>query len=266
MQILLPPSEGKTTPPGGDPVDLDTLSFPELTGDRVDLMSSLVLLCRDDPAKAAEVLGLGPTQAAEVDRNAALPHAPAAPARSVYTGVLYNALGLSTLDGPAATRADSSIAIMSSVFGAIRPPDRIPAYRLGGAVRLPGIGPVATFWRSVLRDVLTAAVGDELVVDLRSTTYAGFWRPPATVAPRVVTIRVLHEANGRRTVVSHHNKATKGRLVRTMLTEADVDAAHTPETLATFMRDHGWTVELASPERHGKPWNLDVIVTHVLTT
>ena len=194
MQILLPPSEGKTTPLDADPVDLDTLSFPELTGDRVDLMSSLVLLCRDDPVKAAGVLGLGPTQAAEVERNAALPHAAAAPARTVYTGVLYSALGLPTLTGDAAARADTSIVVTSSVFGVLRPADRIPAYRLSGAVRLPGIGTVSTFWRPILRDVLTAAAGDGLVLDVRSTTYAlplesmsiprGCWNWPSP-SPRV---------------------------------------------------------------------------------
>lgn len=265
MQILLPPSEGKTTPLDADPVDLDTLSFPELTGDRVDLMSSLVLLCRDDPVKAAGVLGLGPTQAAEVERNAALPHAAAAPARTVYTGVLYSALGLPTLTGDAAARADTSIVVTSSVFGVLRPADRIPAYRLSGAVRLPGIGTVSTFWRPILRDVLTAAAGDGLVLDVRSTTYAAFWRPPAALASRVVAIRVLHEANGRRTVVSHHSKATKGRLVRTLLTAPDVDSVDTPTAVAALLREHGWTVEVVAPERGNRPWTLDVIVTQVPT-
>lgn len=263
MQILLPPSEGKTAPPAGDPVDLDALSFPALTGDRVDVMSALVLLCRDDATKAAEALGLGPTQADEVDRNAALPHAPAAQARDVYTGILYDALGLTSLDGADAERADRSIVVISSVFGALRPPDRIPAYRLNGAVRLPGIGPVSTFWRPVLRDVLTTVAGDGLVLDLRSTTYAAFWRPPASIADRVVVTRVLHEHDGRRTVVSHHNKATKGRLVRALLADEACDTVSRPDDLAAVLRAYGWTVELAAPPRPGRPWELDVVVTAV---
>lgn len=253
-------------PTTGDPVDLDALSFPELIGHRVDLMAALVLLCRDDAVKAAEVLGLGPTQACEVERNAALPHAPAAPARDVYAGILYDALDLKRISGPAADRANASIIVTSAVFGAIRPSDHIPAYRLGGSVSLPGIGPIATFWRPVLRDALSASAGGSLVLDLRSTTYAAFWRPPATIAGRVVAARVLHEVDGRRTVVSHHNKATKGHLLRSLLTDDEFPAITTPDDLATALRAHGWTVELTAPQRAGRPWLLDVVVDHVPTS
>ena len=55
--------------------------------------------------------------------------------------------------------------------------------------------------------------------------YAAFWRPPAELAPRVATVRVLHEVDGVRKVVSHFNKATKGRIVRALL-EARRQPAH----------------------------------------
>ena len=75
--------------------------------------------------------------------------------------------------------------------------------------------------------------------------YAAFWRPPATLAKRVATVRVLHETNGKRQVVSHFNKATKGRLVRAVL--EDGGNPRTPAALADLLRDLGWKVEVGRP-------------------
>ena len=49
---------------------------------------------RDDARDAAAALGLGPTQLDQVARNAGLLAAPTARADRIYTGVLYDALGL----------------------------------------------------------------------------------------------------------------------------------------------------------------------------
>jgi cytoplasmic iron level regulating protein YaaA (DUF328/UPF0246 family) len=69
----------------------------------------------------------------------------------------------------------------------------------------------------------------------------------------VVTVRVLHETNGRRQVVSHFNKATKGRLVRALL--EDGRDARTPRAFVGLLGDLGWTVE-----RDPSGTRLDVVV------
>jgi hypothetical protein len=73
----------------------------------------------------------------------------------------------------------------------------------------------------------------------------------------VVTVRVLHEVGGTRKVVSHFNKATKGRIVRALLEDGSA-----PGIVARFA-DHltalGWKVELGPAGRHGT--QLDVIVS-----
>ncbi len=111
----------------------------------------------------------------------------------------------------------------------------------------------------MLGAAVRASVGDGLLVDLRSGTYAAFWRPPADLARRVATVRVLHESDGRRTVVSHFNKATKGRLVRALL--EDGRNPRTPAALAHALRDLGWHVEEAPPGPRGT--QLDVVVGDV---
>ncbi len=265
MLILLPPSEGKTAPSRGKSLDLSTLSFGSLHRPRAEMLDALVDLCttdRDpDPdsarAHAARTLGLGSTQTVEVDRNAHLADAPTARAEHVYTGVLYAALDPATLAGAAKRRATGWLAIASGLFGLLRPHDRIPAYRLSGDVTLPGVGSVAGFWSRHLDAAVHEAAGGGLVIDLRSSTYASFWRPTTDLAPRTATLRVLHEVDGRRKVVSHFNKATKGRLVRALL--EDGGSPRTPAQLADHLAALGWKVE---PGEHGRTGTrLDVVVT-----
>lgn len=257
MLILLPPSEGKTAPRRGRPLDLETLSLPELNPARRQVLDALVALCEGDPARAAGVLGLGRTQQDEVERNASLATAPTARAEQIYTGVLYEALDLPSLTGADKRRAGTWIATTSSLFGLVRPGDRIPAYRLAGDVTLPGLGSVAGHWRAQLEPAALAAAGDGLVLDLRSTTYAAFWRPAGDVTDRVATVRVLHEVGGVRKTVSHFNKATKGRLVRALVTGGD--HPRTPAQLVDVLRAHGWHVEVAGQDRSGT--KLDVVVS-----
>ena len=223
------------------------------------MLSALERLCRDDPGSAIATLGLGPTQADDVRRNAGLRESPAAAAERVYTGVLYDALGLTDLDASAHRRALARVAIVSSLYGLVRPGERIAPYRLGGGVNLPGLGVVAAHWRSVLDPVVREAAGSGLVVDLRSSTYAAFWRPDADLAPRVLTVRVLHEVAGRRQVVSHFNKATKGRLVRSLL--EDGRDARSPRAFAALLADLGWHVEVTDGARGGLQF--DVVVSEL---
>jgi uncharacterized protein len=257
MLMLLPPSEGKAVPRRGHPLRLDGLSFPELYAGRAEVLDALVALCAGDPDVAARTLGLGATQADEVGRNAALRDAPTARADAVYTGVLYEALDVATLDAAARRRANRWLAVTSSLFGLVRPGDRIPAYRLAGGVGLPGTGPVATYWSRHLDAAVRQAAGRGLVVDLRSSTYVPFWRPAPDLARKVVSVRVLHEMAGVRKVVSHFNKATKGRLVRALL--EDGTAPSTPAGFADHLTALGWKAELGTPGKAGT--RLDVIVT-----
>jgi cytoplasmic iron level regulating protein YaaA (DUF328/UPF0246 family) len=258
--ILLPPSEGKADPTRGKRLDLDGLGYPALIEARSRVLAALVDLCSStDTDAAARTLGIGPTQADEVRRNARLLTSPTARADAIYTGVLYDALDLGSLDAPSRRRATRSLAIISSLFGLVRPGDRIPSYRLAGGVNLPGLGVVSGHWRDVLDPVVREAAGNGLVVDLRSTTYAAFWRPEPDLARKVATVRVLQQVGSQRKVVSHFNKATKGRLVRALL-ESGVTPSN-PARLADHIAALGWKVELHAPGKHGQ--QLDVVVEEV---
>ena len=260
MLVLLPPSEGKRPPRRGHPLDLSSLSFPDLRPHRAGVLDALVALCTtQSPATAAAVLGLGPTLADEVRAGALLRSAPAARAERVYSCVLYEALDLASLDAPARRRATSWLAVTSGLFGLLRLPDRIPAYRLSGGDSLPGIGTVSTYWGRHLDASVREAAGSGLVVDQRSSTYTPFWRPGRDLAARTVSVRVLQDRDGRRSVVSHLNKATKGRLVRALLRSGS--APRSPARFADHLRSRGWKVEEGPSGRHGT--TLDVVVSEL---
>lgn len=252
MLILLPPSEAKTAPARGRPLDLASLSSPALTQTRRDVLDALVTLSQGDRKEAMERLGLGPTQSAAVARNALLEEAPCARADEVYTGVLYSTWDPAGRLTPARRHAEKSVAICSALFGLLRPSDLIPSYRLSSTVNLPPLGPIAALWRRVLGPELLEQVGDGLLVDLRSGPYRTMSKSSKEIAERTVTVRVLRDVGGQRSVVSHFNKAIKGQLVRELLA-----SGLTPKSIKEFgddLRDLGWQVE-------GEGNQLDVVVS-----
>ena len=142
MLILLPPSESKANRRRGRPADPSTWSFPELGPTRARVAAALAEVSRSP--EAATLLGVSPGLLDEVARNLVLDTAPATPAAEVYTGVLYDALGLGTLDTAARRRANRWLVVISALHGAVRPGDRITAYRLSMGSTLPGLGPLAS--------------------------------------------------------------------------------------------------------------------------
>ena len=225
MLVLLPPSEGKT--PGSDgarPVDLSSLSSPELSAARERVLAGVrAASARPD---ALEVLGVPAGLASEVARNVRLDAEPAAPAREVYSGVLYAAAGLAELEGAALARAQEHVRTVSALWGLVAPLDRIPAYRVAMGTALPGLGPLAGVWRAPLARVLDPIATERLVVDCRSAAYQAAWRPGPT-AHAWVGVRVVRDGK----VVSHHAKHTRGVLTRHLLTR---DAA-VPRTTAELL-------------------------------
>ncbi|MFD8636217.1 peroxide stress protein YaaA [Streptomyces sp. NPDC059533] len=265
MLVLLPPSEGKAAGGSGAPLKPQELSLPGLAAARAEVLEELVGLCGADEQKAREVLGLSEGLRGEVAKNLELRTAVARPAGEIYTGVLYDALGLADLPEPARKLAEDSLLVFSGLWGAVRTTDRIPSYRCSMGVKLPGLGALGAYWRGPMAEVMPEAAGDGLVLDLRSAAYATAWKPKGEPAGRTATVRVLHsqmvDGVEKRSVVSHFNKATKGRLVRDLLLAGAVPTG--PGELVEALRDLGYVVEAEAPAKAGKAWSLDVVVTQI---
>jgi cytoplasmic iron level regulating protein YaaA (DUF328/UPF0246 family) len=211
--VLLPPSESKHVGGDGPPLRLEALSSPALGPLREALIGELVELAGDQSA-CRRALGISASQDAEIERNAVLRSAATLPAISRYIGVLYDALDIGSLHGASAARARNRLAVGSTLFGLLRTDDAVPAYRLSATSKLPGRPTLAARWRPLLEPVLAQIASSELVVDLRSGSYAALERLPGAVKVDVVA----EHGDGRRTVVSHFNKAHKGRLARALAT------------------------------------------------
>ncbi len=243
--ILLPPSEGKTDRARGRPLDLARLSFPELTPTRERVLAALARV--STAPDAAHRLGVSPRLTEEIARNTRLDRAPARPAGQVYSGVLYDALDLPSLEGAARRRASRWVVVTSALFGAVRLGDPIPPYRLSMSVSLEGLGPLAATWRPVLDGPLTQVAGAGIVLDCRSSTYAAAWSPTGGLAERWVHVRVPG--------ATHQAKHTRGLVTRHLLRHGS--RARRPEGLPADL-EPAFATDLTPPARAGRPWVLDV--------
>jgi len=217
MLILLPPSEGKARPEAGEPVDLGSLVYADELGEkRAALLDAFDSKLRD---------------------------APAAPAASVYTGVLYARLGFAHLPAKARRR----VLIASGLWGVVAPDDRIPYYKFPPKTRLKGFEAPNAYWRPALAEALPDEEGD-LVVDMRSGAYVPAWKPRRAT---LLAVRAFTEENGARKAVSHMAKAVRGDVARVLLTAKKVPKD--PESAAAIVEAAGFRVELADG-------SLDVIV------
>ena len=250
MLIIVPSSEGKRAPASaGDPVEIDTLSFPELAPVRRRLAAALV--ATSGAPDGLERLGAGPTLAFEVARNRRLLALPARPALEVYSGVLHEALDAVSFGGAARDRADRSLVIASALWGLLRPADQIPVYRLGVAARLLDTPRLEVCWTPVLPAVLAAAAGPHgVILDLRAASYQALG-VPAGMGERAVTLRLAPGVAGGNVIL----KRTRGLAARLLL-DSGVEPAD-PEALAGLLAAH-WRVELYAPARAGGPWTLQV--------
>jgi uncharacterized protein len=245
MLVLLPPSEGKAAPAAGEPVELGSLAFAERLGPgREALLDALEGLDEMPRERAVEMLAVSDGQAGEVAVDARLRSAPAGPAAEVYSGVLYDHLGLAEL--PAA--ASGRVLIATALWGVLRPEDRIPYYRFSAKARLEGIGAPAAFWRAALAEAMPDEPG-QLIVDMRSAAYAAAWKPRRAT---LLGVRAFGESGGRRKPVTHMAKAVRGDVAKALLGAKTVP--EDPEQAAALAEAAGFRVELSAG-------SLDVIVS-----
>ncbi|MDQ0895540.1 YaaA family protein [Agromyces ramosus] len=252
MLVLLPPSETKRAGGSGAPLDLEALSFRELTAVRATLVDATVALAAD-PVSAVRALKLSHRQSAEVERNRVLRESPTMPALDRFTGVLYDALDAGTLDDQARRFAHEHVSVHSALFGLVSALDPIPAYRLSHDSRLPGVG-LRRAWRGPVGEILASRA--DLIVDLRSEAYVDLG--PAAAHDRSVFVRVVAvDEAGRRRALNHFNKRAKGLFTRAMLESRPT--IETLDDLLAWAGSAGIQLKLGGRRDDGSPRELELV-------
>jgi uncharacterized protein len=214
MLILLPPSEKKRTPESGEVLELSTLSFAnELTFRRKKLLTA---------------------------NHHSLP---TAEAMSIYSGVLYQALGWEEMSHNAHERGRESLVIISALFGALRVYDKIPIYKEKISVRN---------WKEPVSAALSS-IKTQLIVDCRSSNYLGVWNPDPR---KTVSIRVFSELNGTKKVITHLSKKTRGEVARALLQLNT--SPKSPQQLQESLSKEFSCELIAGSEKQS--WKLDITV------
>ena len=249
MRILLPPSAGKTTKESTNHLQLEKLWQEEhLTQTRrqlIDDVQNTALL-----ADAAQIFKLGPKNAHEISQNLEVYDAPALAAWQLYDGVLYEAAKFAQIfsSGEPSQGSQGQVGnhrgdqrqgsqgqgnqpqggqrqleeltlVFSALFGPVRLTDLITPHRLSGSVKLPGQGSVASIWSKALKELLAQQLSGHVVVDLRSSEYGAMYRPACGGECLTLNIAVakVNPATGKRSVVSHWAKHTRGLLAGALL-------------------------------------------------
>jgi cytoplasmic iron level regulating protein YaaA (DUF328/UPF0246 family) len=250
--IILPPSETKLPPPeDGSPLDLDRLSFPSLTAMREQVMEALV--ATSQRPDALRRLLVRPSLAGEVTRNEHLRDLPTRPAVDTYAGPLYEGLDAGSWSSLAEKRATRQLVIVSALWGALRPADRIPAYRLYICARLVGMDRLEPAWRTLLAPILTdAAARRGPVLDLRSRVYQAVGRPTG-LDDQTVTLRIRPSPEGPAHIGDVIAKRVRGAAASHLLASAadPEDPLDIADVLATR-----WSLEVDPPGGRNRTWTI----------
>ncbi len=215
----------------------------------------IALLRRQTPAQVAALMDLSEALASlNVERYAAWQPA-ATPANSrpaawIFDGDVYDGLQARTLKAADLNWAQRHLVILSGLYGALRPLDRVQPYRLemGSALATPRGKDLYAWWGDALAEHLNqrqAAEARPVVVNLASVEYARAALRPSLRA-RVVDCQFEDWKGGRYKIISFFAKRARGLMARWAI-EHRVD---TPRRLRDFKADgYALAAEACTPER-----------------
>ena len=214
------------------------------------------VLRRKTPAQVATLMGLSDQLATlNVDRYSAW-QAQATPDNSkpavlAFNGDVYDGLAAKTLKTADLTWAQEHLVILSGLYGALRPLDRLQPYRLemGTALKTARGKDLYAWWGDTVADYLNTRQAEDsapVVVNLASVEYARVALRKTLRARVVDCVFEERQSDGSHKIISFFAKKARGLMVR----HAIQTRARSVKALQGFSADgYAWVPTLSSPSR-----------------
>ena len=158
------------------------------------------------------------------------------PALAAYTGAVFKRIAPQSFDFDDWKFAQDHLRIMSSLYGMLRPLDRISAYRLEATASLNGKETVAETWRPLLTDNFIALVNQSggVLLDLASEEMRLLldW-PKVCAAVRTVKVDFYERRAGKLKFVTMYAKMCRGEMTRYVIR----NRIDNPEDVKAFLWD-----------------------------
>jgi cytoplasmic iron level regulating protein YaaA (DUF328/UPF0246 family) len=167
------------------------------------------------------------------------------PAALAFNGDVYEGLDANTLSTADLAWAQEHVVILSGLYGALRPLDRLQPYRLemGTALANPGGKDLYAFWGDTVAaylDERLAGQASPVVVNLASQEYARAALRP-TLKARVVECQFEDWKGGTYKIISFFAKRARGLMCRWAITQR----VRSPKALRGFDLD-GYAFDAAA--------------------
>jgi len=224
--------------------------YPEAAAELIQLLR------QKTPAQVAALMDLSDNLAAlNVERYAAWQPAATArnskPAVLAFNGDVYAGLDARTLKTADHSWAQQHVVILSGLYGALRPLDRLQPYRLemGTALQTARGSDLYAYWGDTVADYLNARQADEdkpVVINLASVEYARVALRKALRARVVDCVFEEGQADGSHKVISFFAKKARGLMAR----HAIQNRVRSVRALQSFNAEgYALACEVSSPSR-----------------
>lgn len=172
------------------------------------------------------------------------------PAVLAFDGDVYDGLAAKMLRAADLTWAQEHLVLLSGLYGALRPLDRLQPYRLemGTALATPHGRNLYDYWGDTVAAYLNERLADErhpVIVNLASQEYARVALRPALKA-RVIDVQFEDWKPAGWKVVSFFAKRARGAMAR----HAILTRARSPQALLSFDADgYAYAAAASEPDR-----------------
>lgn len=252
MILLLSPAKTLDYETSVAPQVLQASTTPQFISQSAELIA---LLKQKSQQEVAELMSLSPTLATlNVQRYATwstkFTDANSKPALLAFAGDVYDGLDANSLSSQDLAWAQQHVAILSGLYGVLRPLDRLQAYRLEMGTRLANDKgrDLYAFWGDALARYLDAQLASEkspLIVNLASQEYFKAVDRKTLKAP-VVECVFEDWKEGRYKIISFFAKRARGLMARYAIRHR----IKTAKALESFDLDgYGFDAQASEPER-----------------